>query len=247
FRELYRVQPGEPIVVYTADGEFTYRVETLRLVTPAEVDVLAPADAPLLTLVTCAGEFNFRTHSFSHRLLVRGRLVTCAPAGGPSGPGRSPPRCGWAGVTAMRAPTAWDRPRHLGQPTALFLTRARTASDSTIQYCSTARGTPRGMRERHERVPGCAGAATQPPQTVAGRLDRGARAGRRRPRGLLVARPAAGGCHTSSLAPARRPRARGAAGATPVRQVQRVGPPGAARQRRVRVHYARVRAPGGRR
>jgi sortase A len=76
FRELYRVRPGEPIVVYTADGEFTYRVETLRLVSPAEVDLLAPADASQVTLVTCAGEFDFRTHSFSHRLLVAGRLVT---------------------------------------------------------------------------------------------------------------------------------------------------------------------------
>jgi len=76
FRELYRLRPGEPIVVYTADGEFTYRVETLRLVTPAEVDLLAPADASRLTLVTCAGEFDFRTRSFSHRLVVVGRLVT---------------------------------------------------------------------------------------------------------------------------------------------------------------------------
>jgi LPXTG-site transpeptidase (sortase) family protein len=76
FRELYRLQPGEPIVVYTADGEFTYRVEALRLVAPAEVDVLAPATAPRLTLVTCAGEFDFRTHSFSQRLVVVGRLVT---------------------------------------------------------------------------------------------------------------------------------------------------------------------------
>ena len=76
FRELYRLQPGEPIVVYTAEGEFTYRVEALRLVAPAEVDVLAPTTARQLTLVTCAGEFDFRTHSFSQRLVVVGRLVT---------------------------------------------------------------------------------------------------------------------------------------------------------------------------
>jgi len=76
FRDLYRLRPNEPIVVYTAEGEFTYRVEKLQLVRPEEVDVLAPSVEPQLTLLTCAGEFDFRTRSFNQRLVVVARLVS---------------------------------------------------------------------------------------------------------------------------------------------------------------------------
>jgi sortase A len=76
FRDLHRLRPGEPLVVRTEAGEFTYRVETLRLVGSADVDVLAPTAEPVLTLITCAGEFDLRTQSFTQRLVVRGRLVT---------------------------------------------------------------------------------------------------------------------------------------------------------------------------
>jgi sortase A len=75
FRDLYRLRPKEPIVVYTAEGEFTYRVEKLRLVRPEDVDVLAPSAEPQLTLLTCAGDFDFRTRSFNQRLVVVARLV----------------------------------------------------------------------------------------------------------------------------------------------------------------------------
>jgi LPXTG-site transpeptidase (sortase) family protein len=85
FRDLYQLLPGEPIVVHTAEGEFTYQVEALRLVKPTEVDVLTPTAEPHLTLVTCAGEYDFRTRSFSQRLVVVGRLVTPSL---PSPPGR---------------------------------------------------------------------------------------------------------------------------------------------------------------
>jgi LPXTG-site transpeptidase (sortase) family protein len=76
FRDLYRLQPGDPLVVGTALGQFTYRVADLRLVKPWEVDALAPSAEPRLTLVTCAGAFDFRTRTFSERLLVVGELVS---------------------------------------------------------------------------------------------------------------------------------------------------------------------------
>jgi len=76
FRDLYRLQPGEPIVVYTDAGQFRYRVVELRLVTPRDVDALAPTTEPRLTLITCAGTFDFRTRTFSERLLVLGELLT---------------------------------------------------------------------------------------------------------------------------------------------------------------------------
>jgi len=76
FRDLHHVRPGEPLVVYTDQGSFTYRVVDVRLVKPDEVGALAPTTEPRLTLITCAGQFDFRTHSFSDRLLVVGQLVT---------------------------------------------------------------------------------------------------------------------------------------------------------------------------
>jgi LPXTG-site transpeptidase (sortase) family protein len=76
FRDLYRLQPGEPIVVYTDAGQFRYRVVELRVVTPRDVDGLAQTTEPRLTLITCAGTFDFRTRSFSERLLVMGELMT---------------------------------------------------------------------------------------------------------------------------------------------------------------------------
>jgi sortase A len=76
FRDLHRLRPGQPIVVHTADGEFTYRVEKLQLVKAENIDVIGPTDEPQLTLVTCAGEYDFRARAFTHRLVVVGRLVT---------------------------------------------------------------------------------------------------------------------------------------------------------------------------
>ncbi|HZU05706.1 MAG TPA: sortase [Chloroflexota bacterium] len=84
FRDLYRLRPGEPVVVYTAEGEFTYRVIAVRLVKPWEIEVLAPSPEPRITLITCAGEYDFRTRSFTERLVVVGALVTpehAAPGG----------------------------------------------------------------------------------------------------------------------------------------------------------------------
>ncbi|HZS03133.1 MAG TPA: sortase [Chloroflexota bacterium] len=76
FRDLHLLRPGDAVVVYTDQGQFTYRVSELRLVDPGDTSVLAPSSAPRLSLITCAGEFDFRTHTFNQRLVVVGELVT---------------------------------------------------------------------------------------------------------------------------------------------------------------------------
>ena len=57
-------------------AQFTYRVSELHLVDPADTSVLATSPAPRLSLITCAGAFDFRTHTFTQRLVVVGDLVT---------------------------------------------------------------------------------------------------------------------------------------------------------------------------
>ncbi|MEO7796003.1 MAG: class D sortase [Thermoanaerobaculia bacterium] len=53
FRRLGELEPGDPLILRSADGEFRYEVDSIRIVTPERIDVLAPEDYPTLTLVTC--------------------------------------------------------------------------------------------------------------------------------------------------------------------------------------------------
>jgi LPXTG-site transpeptidase (sortase) family protein len=76
FRDLHLLRPGDPVVVSTDEGQFTYVVSELRLVDPADTSVLAPSSTPRLSLITCAGQFDFRTRTFNQRLVVIGDLAT---------------------------------------------------------------------------------------------------------------------------------------------------------------------------
>jgi LPXTG-site transpeptidase (sortase) family protein len=78
FRDLYKVEFGDEISVETADGRFTYIVEDVKLVKPSSVEVMAASTSPLLTLITCGGEFDTRSRTFSDRLIVTGRLADWA-------------------------------------------------------------------------------------------------------------------------------------------------------------------------
>ena len=53
FRPLKDVQPGDAIALTTPDGRFEYMVQDTQVVEPSRIDVLEPASAPTLTLVTC--------------------------------------------------------------------------------------------------------------------------------------------------------------------------------------------------
>jgi len=75
FRDLYKLNFGDTVKVDTDEGRFTYVVEDLKLVNPSDVEVMAPTVSPTLTLITCGGEFDSRTRSFSDRLIVTSRLV----------------------------------------------------------------------------------------------------------------------------------------------------------------------------
>lgn len=53
FRPLRKIGPGDAIVFKTYDGDFEYRVESVGVVSPGNVEVLKPTGARTLTLITC--------------------------------------------------------------------------------------------------------------------------------------------------------------------------------------------------
>ena len=75
FRNLYKISLGDAVTVDTSEGRFTYQVEDVKLVKPTSIEVMAPSATPMLTLITCGGEFDTKTRSFSDRLVVVGRLT----------------------------------------------------------------------------------------------------------------------------------------------------------------------------
>jgi sortase A len=62
--------PGDPIIVTTNRGVFTYSVRRVFIVDPSDVSVLKPTATPSLTLTTCNPRF-----SASQRLIVRAVLT----------------------------------------------------------------------------------------------------------------------------------------------------------------------------
>ncbi len=82
FRDLDRLRPGDPVVLQTADGYFTYTVDRSTVVLPTQVDVLLPVPqrpgvAPttsLLTLTTCEPRW-----ASTYRLIVFAHLVGQQP------------------------------------------------------------------------------------------------------------------------------------------------------------------------
>ena len=78
FYDLDKLQPGDPIDVTTAQGEFRYEVVETKIVAPSQVEVLEPTGDNRLTLTTCNPRFSAR-----ERLIVVARLVgEPAPGGG---------------------------------------------------------------------------------------------------------------------------------------------------------------------
>jgi LPXTG-site transpeptidase (sortase) family protein len=75
FRDLNKVSFGDSIQVQTDEGSFTYIVEDMQLVKPNQVEVMEQTKDYRLTLITCGGEFDSRSRSFSDRLVVVTRLA----------------------------------------------------------------------------------------------------------------------------------------------------------------------------
>lgn len=74
FRPLRQIRPGDLITLRTLKGEFQYRVESTRVVSPSNIEVLAPSDKRELTLVTCF-PFNY-VGAAPNRFVVRSVQVS---------------------------------------------------------------------------------------------------------------------------------------------------------------------------
>ncbi|GAB4502227.1 MAG: hypothetical protein Fur0035_17750 [Anaerolineales bacterium] len=53
FRELDRLQPGDVVIVYTNQRQYSYIVTATQIVEPTRVEVMAPTASPVVTLVSC--------------------------------------------------------------------------------------------------------------------------------------------------------------------------------------------------
>ena len=84
FYGLDELAPGDPILLTTLQGSFTYEVTRSLVVAPDDVAVLDATASPRLSLTTCTPRY-----SAARRLVVEARLVTAPavatppPAGGP--------------------------------------------------------------------------------------------------------------------------------------------------------------------
>ena len=65
---LYKVKPGDNVIVTTKDGKYTYEVEESFIVEPEQVEVLENADYEKITLITC-------TIGSKRRVIVTGKLI----------------------------------------------------------------------------------------------------------------------------------------------------------------------------
>jgi|GEM_PF-865902 len=79
FGRLNELQPGDEIRVSTQDSIHVYVIDESWTVDDTEVSVLAPTSDPVVTLITCAGDWNPYEHSYNKRLVVRGHYAAVEP------------------------------------------------------------------------------------------------------------------------------------------------------------------------
>lgn len=53
FRYLDRLQPGDQVILYTQERQYTYVVDRTVIVKPTQVEVMAPTADPTVTLISC--------------------------------------------------------------------------------------------------------------------------------------------------------------------------------------------------
>lgn len=70
FRHLDRLVEGDEIIVGTLTREFTYRVIYWEVVDPTDVEVMAPTQEPVITLISC---YPYLVNS--NRIVVVGELA----------------------------------------------------------------------------------------------------------------------------------------------------------------------------
>jgi sortase (surface protein transpeptidase) len=77
FGLLHTLEPGDAIQVIDADGRgFEYRVESshwVRAEGAPLAEIFAQPDQPVVTLITCGGEYIAATREYLDRLIVRAK------------------------------------------------------------------------------------------------------------------------------------------------------------------------------
>ncbi len=53
FRYLDQLHEGDEIIIYTANHAFTYIITDVKIVSPTDVEVMAPTSKPTVTLISC--------------------------------------------------------------------------------------------------------------------------------------------------------------------------------------------------
>ncbi len=74
FAGLGQLEPGDPIIVYSADGPHTYIVDYRQLVDRTDVQVAYPTDTGRVTLITCSN-WSDELGTYQERLIVVGHLA----------------------------------------------------------------------------------------------------------------------------------------------------------------------------
>ena len=76
FYRLTAVRPGQPIVLTTPQGVFTYIAGRASVVAPTDVGIIGPTTTPLLTLTTCNPRYSAATRLVLRAALARSVLFT---------------------------------------------------------------------------------------------------------------------------------------------------------------------------
>ncbi len=91
FWYLRDIKPNDPITIRLSDGtEYTYRVVSADTVSDSDAPIetiVGPTQNEVITLITCDGTFNTKTHQYDKRLVVRAERVPNPPAGQARGGG----------------------------------------------------------------------------------------------------------------------------------------------------------------
>lgn len=75
FERLHELTPNDQIRISTEVGVHVYVVDSIMTVDEKATEVLAPTSNAVVTLITCAGDWNPVTKTFSERLVVRGHYA----------------------------------------------------------------------------------------------------------------------------------------------------------------------------
>jgi LPXTG-site transpeptidase (sortase) family protein len=79
FGRLNELQAGDTVRVITAERIHIYTVDSAQLVDASAVEVLAPTIDSVVSLITCAGDWNPESRSYNKRLVVRAHYSDVEP------------------------------------------------------------------------------------------------------------------------------------------------------------------------